>query len=88
MDYVPICGLLLRSTTSPPPKLETKPVRDGRLSGLSTAMVSKQSVYCWYATTIAVVSRSNRHASLGNWSAAAVSIELTSSRAASNDANH
>jgi len=61
---------------------------EGRLIGLSTTTVSKQSVQERYVTGITAVSCSNRHASLGNWGAPAISVELTTSRAVSRDANH
>jgi len=55
---------------------------------IGTTMVSKQSAQDRYVTEITVVSCSDRHALLGNWSAGAVSVELTTSRAASRDADH
>jgi len=45
-----------------------------------------QSAHDRYVTAIIVVSCSRRHASLGNWSIQG-SVELTTSRAASRDAN-
>jgi len=51
-------------------------------------MVSKQSAQDRHVTEIAVGSCYNRHASLGNWNATAMSVELTTSRVASHNANH
>jgi len=50
--------------------------------------VSKLSAQDRYVTAIAAVSRSNRHGSLGSWSAAATSVELATFWATSHDANH
>jgi len=55
--------LLLPS--QPKPVLIYRPRRNG--VGLSTTMVSKQSVHDCYVTSIIVISCSGRHASLGNW---------------------
>jgi len=51
--------------------LINRPHSDGRISWprLDTTTVSKQSVQARYVTAITVVSRLNRHASLGNRSA-------------------
>jgi len=54
-------------------------------AGLGSTTVSKRSAQDRYMADITVVSCSNRHASLGNWSTEA---ELTTSRATSRDANH
>jgi len=51
-------------------------------------MVSEQYVLDRHVTEIAIVSCSDRHASLGNWSAGVTSVEPTTCRAASRDANH
>jgi len=56
--------------------------------GLGVATVSIRSARDCYVTESAVVSYWNRHASLGNWSTAAMGVELATSRVASRDANH
>jgi len=56
--------------------------------GLSTMTASKQSAQDRYVTAVTVISCSSRRASLGNWSTGEPSIELTTSRATSRDANH
>jgi len=57
-----------------------------RWDDLGTTTVSKQSAQGRYVTAITVVSYSNRHASLGNWSVAAMSVEYLTSWAMSRDA--
>jgi len=56
--------------------------------GLGTTMVSKQPAYDRYVTEIIVVSCSERHASLGNWSVEATRVEPLTSWATSRDANN
>jgi len=56
--------------------------------GPGTTMVSKQSAQDRYMTGITVVSCSDHHASLGNWSAAAMRVKPLTSRAMSRDSNH
>jgi len=56
--------------------------------GLDITMVSKQSAQGHCVTGITVVSYANHDASLGSWSAGDMSVELTTSRAASRDASH
>jgi len=64
----------------------------GRTEGwvnLGTTMMSKQSTQDHYMTSITAVNCSNRHAPRGNWSAGLyMSVELTTSLAASHDTIH
>jgi len=54
---------------------------------LGTTMVDKQSAQDCYMTENAAVGCSSHHASLGDCSAVAMSVELTTSQAARHDAN-
>jgi len=53
----------------------TDPVGMEGCVNLGTTTMSKQSAQDRYVTAITVVSCSSRHASLGNWNAAAMSVE-------------
>jgi len=67
------------------------PRRDERLSWYRHHLANtmrKQSAQDRYVTEITVVSCSNRHASLGNWSAWAMSVELMTWRIAIHNSNH
>jgi len=51
-------------------------------------VVSKQSAQDRCVTDIAVVSCSDRHAALGNWSAGSTYVELMTPHTANHDTNH